>query len=148
MKKLNLYLISSRGKKARSLTPMRSDGERGQAAIVLVMVVTIVSLIFTHVALLNVNALKLSNELYEGVVLRAKAEGYLEDAGMRYLRDTSYSGGTLNESDISCTIVVTNLGGLNRDFASTCTRGVNSRKVGMQVTISSGVFTFTKIVDR
>lgn len=123
--------------------------QKGQAVIVLVMVVTIVSLIFTHVALLNINALKLSNELYEGVILRAKAEGYLESAAMRYLRDVTYTGETLNESDISCTIDVTSLGGYNRDFESTCTRSIRSRTVGMTVAAtSSGIFTFTKIVDR
>ena len=122
--------------------------QKGQAVIVLVMVVTIVSLIFTHVALLNINALKLSNELFDGIVLRAKAEGYLENAGMRYLRDVSYAGETLNESDISCTIVITNLGGASRDFESTCSRGLRSKTVGMTVAISSGIFTFSKIVER
>jgi len=126
---------------------MKSN-QKGQAVIVLVMVVTIVSLIFTHVALLNINALKLSNELFEGIVLRAKAEGYLENAGMRYLRDVAYTGETLNESDISCTIVVTNLGGTSRDFESNCSRGLRSKTVGMTVAISSGIFTFTKITER
>lgn len=129
---------------------MKSTAQNGQAVIVLVMVVTIVSLIFTQVALLNINALKLSNELYEGVILRTKAEGYLEDAAMQFLRDTSYGltgPVTLNESDISCTIVVTDLGGFNRDFESTCQRGVSSRTVGMSVSLASGVFTFTKITE-
>lgn len=121
---------------------------QGQAVIVLVMVVTIVSLIFTHVALLNINALKLSNELYAAILLRAKAEGYLENAAMRYLRDITYTGETLNESDISCTIEVTDLGGFNRDFESTCSQGVRAKTVGMQVAIASGIFTFTKITER
>ena len=129
---------------------MKSN-QRGQAVIVLVMVVTIVSLIFTHVALLNINALKLSNELFDGALLRMKAEGYLEDAAMQFLRNTDYGSGgpvSLNESDISCTIEVTDLGGFDRDFESTCSRGLRSRTVGMTVTISSGIFTFTKITDR
>ena len=125
--------------------------QNGQAVIVLVMVVTIVSLIFTHVALLNINALKLSNELFDGILLRTKAEGYLEDAAMQFLRDTSYglSGPiSLIESDISCTIEVTDLGGLSRDFESMCSRGNRSRTVGMSVSLASGIFTFTKIVER
>jgi hypothetical protein len=124
------------------------SAQQGQAVIVLVMVVTIVSLIFTHVALLNINALKLSNELFDGILLRTKAEGYLESAAMRFLRDVNYPGETLIESDISCTIEVTDLGGLNRDFESTCERNLRSRTVGMSVSLTSGIFTFTKITDR
>ncbi len=122
--------------------------QRGQAIIVLVMIVAIVSIMFTHVALLNINSLGLSNELFDGVVLRAKAEGYLENAAMRYLRDTNYSGETLNEGTISCTIVVEDLGGVDRDLESTCTRAGRTKTVGMQVTLITGIFTFTKITER
>jgi hypothetical protein len=128
-----------------------NKNNNGQAVMVLVMVVAIVSLIFTHVALLNINALKLSNELYESAILRTKAEGYLEDTAMQFLRNIDFGASgpiLLNEGDISCTIEVTDLGGFSRDFESTCVRGSRSKKVGMQVAIASGVFTFTKITER
>lgn len=127
---------------------LRTMKSKGQAVIVLVMIVAIVSLLFTHVALLNLAALGLSNEQYEGTILRTKAEGYLENAAMRYLRDISYTGESLNEGTISCTIVVADLGGFNRDFESTCEKGQRAKTVGMQVSINNGVFDFTKIAER
>jgi hypothetical protein len=123
---------------------------KGQAIIVLVMIIAIVSLMFTHVALLNISALKLSNEFYEGTLLRIKSEGYLEDTAMRFLRDTNYGNSgpiELNEGAFSCTIVVTDLGGFERDFKSTCTKDGRTKTVGMHVALASGVFTFSKIVE-
>lgn len=122
--------------------------QRGQAIIVLVMVVAIVSIIFTHVALLNINALGISNELFDGFVLRAKAEGYLESAAIRYLRDSSYTGETLIEDSISCNINLTDLGGANRDLESSCSRNGRTKKVGMQTSYAEGIYTFTKISER
>jgi hypothetical protein len=122
--------------------------ESGQAVIVLVMVVTIVTIMFTHVALLNMGALANSNELAEALVLRTKAEGYLENAAMRFLRNTDYEDESLNDGTISCTITVTNLGGVNRDFESRCARDGREKAVGMQVTLVNGSFSFSKIEER
>lgn len=127
---------------------MKHQQQKGQAIIVLVMIIAIVSLMFTYVALLNISALKLSSELYEGMQLRTKAEGYLENAGMRFLRDTTtYFGESLNEGEISCTITVEDLGGFNRNMESACTKDGRTKTVGMQVSLSSGTFVFTKITE-
>ena len=122
--------------------------ESGQAVIVLVMIVAIVTILFTHVSLLNLSSLALSNELTEGLLLRGKAEGYLENSAMRYLRDITYTGESLIEGDISCTIVVTSVSSDTKDFQSTCSKSGRSRIVGMQMTLTSGVSTFSKIVQR
>lgn len=124
---------------------MKQNAQNGQAIIVLVMVVAIITIMFTHVALLNLTALGNSNEIHDGTMLRIKAEGYLESAAMRYLRDSSYAGEVIDEGDVDCTVVLTNTGGLNRTFSSMCTRNGRSKTVMMQATYAAGVFSFSKI---
>ena len=120
----------------------------GQAVIVLVLVVAIVVLMFTHVTILSFSSIQTSDEYTSGEFIQMKAEGYLESAAIRYLRDSTYTGETLNEGAYSCTMEVQNIGGNDRDLTSTCSRGGRARTVGMQAIYNAGVFEFSAMEQR
>ncbi|MCR4263568.1 MAG: hypothetical protein NUV98_02510 [Candidatus Roizmanbacteria bacterium] len=120
----------------------------GQAVIVLVLVVAIVVLMFTHVTILSFSSIQTSDEYTNGEFIQMKTEGYLESAAIRYLRDSAYTGETLNEGTYSCTMVVQNIGGNNRDLESTCSTGGRSRTVGMQAVYNAGMFEFSPMEQR
>src|SRR3989344_6901367 len=91
----------------------------GQAVIVLVLVVAIVVLMFTHVTILSFSSIQTSNEYTDGEFIQMKAEGYLESAAIRYLRDSTYTGETIDpliEPNYSCTMSLQNIGGNDRDL--------------------------------
>src|SRR3989338_8160578 len=119
----------------------------GQTAIVLVMVVAIMTIVFTHVAFLTASSLARSSEIVAGDMLAMKVEGMVENGALRYIRNPSYTGETLNDGTASCTIVVTPAGG-DVDIQSTCTESARSLILGLTVTRSAGVFQFSKITKR
>ena len=121
---------------------------KGQAAIVMVLVVSIVVLMFTHISVLGFANVGISNEQAQGEILQMKTEGYLENAAMRYLRDGTYTGETLLEDEYSCTMVVTDIGGFDRDFETTCSLGDRSRTVGMTAVYIDGIFEFSPVEQR
>lgn len=125
-----------------------SRSQNGQAIIALVMIIAIVTIIFTQIAFLNLDAVAIANEQTESELLRITAEGYAENAALRYLRDSAYAGETLSAGDISCTILVTDLGGGIDDIEVTCTRSGRSKTVGLQATYASGIFQFSKLLTR
>ena len=128
---------------ARSVTTC-GTATSGQTAIVMVMIMAIIALIFTQISVINLNLLSISNERVSGEALHMKAEGYLESAALRYLRDISYTGETVNDGNAVCTVTVSDIGGFNRDFDVVCSEGSRSRHVGMDVTYSAGAFQFSK----
>lgn len=120
----------------------------GQTLLTLLIIMSIVSLLFTHIAILSLSSLSTANEARHADALLLKAEGYLESAALRYLRDPTYTGEVLIEGDYSCTIVISDLGGLDRDLESECTRNNRTKTVGMTVNYSGGIFGFSKITER
>lgn len=130
------------------------QNSKGQATIVLVLIMSIIVLMFTHVVTLSFSNVQVSDEGTLGEYLQMKAEGYLENGAIRYLRDGTYTGETVSsliEPDYSCIITVTDIGGpegLDRDFESTCSLDGRSRTVGMQATYNAGIFSFTAVKQR
>lgn len=141
-----IVMVSSADSRLWSSLP--GDNNRGQAIIVLVLVVAIVVLMFTHVMVLSFSSVQTSGEYTTGEFIQMKAEGYLESAAIRYLRDPTYTGETLNEGVYSCTMVVQDIGGSTHDLESTCESGGRSRTVGMQAAYNAGVFEFSPIEQR
>ena len=118
--------------------------------IIIVMVMAISTLLLTQVVLMNMTSLTLAEESTEGDVLFTRAEGYLENAAIRFVRNTNYNGEIvpLQDDDISCTIVVTPLGAGTADLVSSCSRNGRTKNAGMQATLAAGRFTFSKITER
>src|SRR3989344_2186401 len=98
----------------------------GQTAIIMVMIMAIIALIFTQISVINLNILSISNERANGEALHMKAEGYLESAALRYLRNISYAGETIPDGAATCVITLSDLGGLDRDFDVVCSEGSRS----------------------
>jgi hypothetical protein len=121
---------------------------RGQVMMVLVMIMAIVTIVFTHVSFINTAALSRSNDVVDGGLLRAKTEGYLESAALRFIRDGSYTGESLNDGELSCTIIVTDMGSGTYDIESACQENGRTRTLGMTVSELGGAFQFSRIVDR
>lgn len=122
--------------------------QKGQAMIVLVAIVAIATFIISEIFILSTSSLILSVESSENYLLSSKSEGYVENAAIRFLRDPSYTGESLNDGDISCTIDVTDLGGGITDLSSSCQRKGRVQTVGMTANNGGGSFTFSKIQKR
>lgn len=120
----------------------------GQAMIVVLMVMVIVTLLLAQVVMMNITSISLAGEFSDGSLLYSKAEGYLENAAIRFLRDISYSGETLQDGDISCTIEVIDLGGGLTDLVSTCSENGRTKIAAMNVSLAAGRFTFSQIAER
>lgn len=119
----------------------------GQTAIVLVMVVAIMTIVFTHVAFLAISSISRSHEVASGDMLAMKTEGMVENGALRFIRNPSYTGETLNDGTVSCTIVVTPAGG-STDISATCSTDGRSKIYGLTVTQTAGVFQFSKITQQ
>lgn len=115
--------------------------------ITILFVVAIVFFLATQATILNLGGVNLANESFEGNLLLTKAEGYLENAAIRSLRNSAYTGESLHEGDISCTMQVVN-DTAEKDLTSVCQKDQRARKVGMTVSINKGVYTFSKIEER
>src|SRR3989338_7819445 len=114
----------------------------GQTAIIMVMIMAIIALIFTQISVINLNLLSISNERVSGEALHMKAEGYLESAALRYLRDISYTGETVNDGNAVCTVTVSDIGGVNPGFFVVCSGGKRSPRRGPGGAFFSGGFHF------
>ena len=121
--------------------------QQGQALIIVLFISAIVVLIVAQVATLNLSNLGLANNYYDGSLLLTKAESYLENAALRYLRDPSYIGESLQDANITCTIKINDIGE-NKDLTCQCERNGKSRKVGLTVSFDEGVYNFSKIEER
>jgi len=119
----------------------------GQAMVVLLFVTAIVVSLIVQMSVLSLSSVKLDNEYSQGVALLSRAEGYLENGAIRYLRDPDYPGETINEGNVSCQIETADIAG-GKDISCTCQEGSRSRTVGLTVTFSDGVFTFSPVEER
>lgn len=124
---------------------MKKDS--GQALILLVFVTAIVMYWAVESAVLNLNTVENSGNLAAGQTLLLKAEGYLENAILQYIRNPAYSGESLQEEAISCMIELTD-NGLNKDLNSTCGQKGIQRTVGTTVSFGNGIYTFSKIMEK
>lgn len=125
---------------------MRQKKYFGQAMITTLIIIFIVLSWALQIAITNLSIITTSNEYAEGEILLQKAEGHLENAAIRYLRESSYNGGSLQENEISCTISLTDIIG-GKHIISTCSKNNRSRKIGLSVTYANGIFSFTKIAE-
>ena len=115
--------------------------------IVLLLVTAIAISLVVQVAVLSLSSVELDNEYAEGLVLINRAEGYLENAALRFLRDPNYLGETINEDNIACTSEISDVGG-EKDLVCYCQRNQRIRKVGMTAVYNNGVYDFSKIQER
>ena len=113
----------------------------------LLFVLSIVSFLVIQVSILDLGGVSLSNNYYQGSLLLVKTEGYLENAAIKFLRNPNYTGETLQEEKISCTIQIGDLGG-QKDITATCQEGQFQKTAGMTVSVDKGVYNFSKIQER
>lgn len=124
---------------------------KGQAMLVLVVVVAIAALLVTQVFIASTSSASQTYEASEEIVLQEKAEGCLENAAIVFLRNPSYTGAgdtSCGEADISCTINISAIGGSVFDLVTNCQRGGRLVTVGMTASNGTGAYTFSKIAKR
>jgi len=122
---------------------MKSDS--GQAMIILIFVSTIVVYWTIQAVALNLSALTVTGEGTTGQILLARAEGYLENAIIRYLRNPSYNGEIITSPDCEITTAVV---GLDKEITSTCRENGRQKTVGVTISFASGIYTFSKIMEK
>lgn len=130
---------------------MTNKSNRGQAMMVLVMVLAVAILYVSEVFISTTSATSQTYEASEEIVLQEKAEGCLENAAIEFLRLPSYTGfgdASCGEGDISCTINISSLGGDISDLTASCQRSGRAVTVGMTATDVDGSYTFSKIKKR
>lgn len=115
--------------------------------ITVLFTLAIVFFLVTQATILYLGNVDLANAAYEGSILLTKTEGHLENAAIRFLRNPNYTGESLQEEDVSCTMQIVDLAG-GKDIICTCQKWNIQKKVGMQVTITDGTYTFGKITER
>ncbi len=119
----------------------------GQAMIALIFIISIVMFWAVESSILNLSTATGSTESILGQDLLIKAESYLENAIMQYLRDPTYSQEELQDGQVLCTIEVTGIG-YNKTISSTCRKDNRSRSVFVTSGLQNGVFSFSKIMER
>lgn len=120
----------------------------GQAMILLVFICAFIFSLILEIATIGLSSLGLSNEYFLGLTLVTKAEGYLENAALRHLRDPTYTGESLQDEDISCTIQINTLNPESKDLVCSCQKDQRIRTVGMNVTYNQGIYVFSAIKER
>lgn len=111
--------------------------ESGQALIILLFYMVIaVTLVTTAVALTVSSSFNTMQE-EEGNHALELAENGVENALLRLLRDTAYSGETMSIGDDSVSISVT--GGATKTIISTGTRGSYQKALRVTATFANGV---------
>jgi len=126
---------------------MQNKNQQGQALIIVLFISAVVVLIVAQVTTLNLSNLGLANNYYDGSLLLDKAEGYLENAALRYLRDPNYTGENLQDEGVVCIVEINDIG-LDKDLTCQCEKNGKSRKVGLTISFDQGVFNFSKIEER
>jgi len=124
---------------------MKKDS--GQALIALLLGTAIIMFWAIESATLNISQVNLSSSSTEGRSLLIKAEGYLEDSIITYLRYPDYNGRTYPAGDITCTVQISGVG-YNKNINSICEKGEKSRSVEVNTFLNEGVFTFSKITEK
>lgn len=120
--------------------------QRGQALISILIITFVILSWAVQIAVTNLSSVSTSNEFSTGEILLEKAEGYLENGAISYLRNSAYNGESLQEDNISCTIMLSDITG-GKHITSSCSKNNRSRKVGLSVTYANGIFSFTKIAE-
>jgi len=120
---------------------------KGQAMVIVLLVVTIVLSWVIENTIANISYVNTANESANGDNLLLISEGYLENGAIRYLRNQSYNGESLQTNGYSCTITVAAVSG-GFDIISICSKDNRQKKVGITVTSIGRVFSFSKIAER
>ena len=123
------------------------EKQAGQAMIILLLVSSIALIFLMHTVVLNLESIGLGNEYLTGLNLLTQAEAYLENAALRSLRDPTYSGETIVNTNLTCTSVVIETP-MGKEITSACQKGSRSRKVGLDVTFDQGVYLFSLIEEK
>lgn len=101
-----------------------------------------------EIVTINLSSLNISNEDETGQNLLFKGESYAENGALRYLRNPSYTGETLQDGGITCIITLTdNLQG-GKNITSACQKDNRKRTLYLTVSVANGIFTFSKIGEQ
>ena len=120
--------------------------QKGQAMIIVLFVTAIAVFALLQVTVLSVSSISVGGEYYQGMILLTKAEGYLEEAALRFLRDPSYTGEAITDNDFTCTSQVNDFGE-GKQLLCRCQKGNRYRQVQMNLTSNQGAFIFSAIEE-
>jgi hypothetical protein len=119
---------------------IKHKGEKGIAALLTIVIVAAATLIMAYSSsLLGLGELELGHTSQKGEEAFAVADGCMEEALRRIRVNTSYTGGSLNVSNGSCTITVTGSGPYT--ITVTGTVGDYNKKIATGVSVASRVLT-------
>lgn len=88
-----------------------------------------------------------SNESRDGQEMLHKAEGYLDNGIINYLRNDNYAGESLQDGSFSCTISLSSIAG-GKNLTSACGKNGRTRTVTADVHVSSSIYTVSKITEK
>jgi hypothetical protein len=125
------------------------QGYGGQAMLILVLVTAMVLSMLMEILVVGLAATDVIKENYQGTNLLRKTEGYLESAALLYLRNPDdYTGESLQEADISCTISVNDADANSKEIICSCNQENRTKKVGLTVTTNQGRYLFSAIMEK
>lgn len=128
---------------------MKTKNNQGQATIFFLFLTGIVTTLVLEVVSLSFSSVQLNNDFSEGMKLLTKAEGYLEDASLKFLRNPNYPGEVINDEEVVCTIQVTALPTPGqKNITSSCQNDQRVRSVGTTAVYNNGLYIFSPTRER
>jgi Flp pilus assembly pilin Flp len=122
--------------------------EQGAAAIMVTIIMLVVAtLIVSTTALIGLDDLEIGYSAQVGEDALLSAESCLEEAYVRLTRNSSYTGGSLNVGDATCTITVTGTPCGTCTITAEATQAEFTRT--LEATVSaSGTFDITNVEEK
>lgn len=133
--------------KQLSAYPKMKKDNSGQAMIVLMFVTIIVVTLVLQVTTTGLSSLSLDNEYSEGLLLSITTEGVLEDTAIKYLRNPSYSGETVNLNGSSCTSQVNDVAE-GKEMLVFCQKNQRVKTMALTATYNDGAYDFSPVEER
>ena len=123
------------------MTEKISNSQNGQALITLVIFIVVATTVITGAVAATIINSQGTSKLAQSEESLKIAEGGVENAVLKLLKNPSYSGETLNIGTGTATITVT--GTSTKTIVSTGTDGNFSRKIQAMGTFANNAFTIT-----
>lgn len=128
---------------------IKSKNNEGQATIFFLFLTGIITTLVLEIVSLSFSSIQLDNDYSEGMALLIKAESYLENGALKFLRNPNYSGEVINDGETTCTIQIVALPTPGqKDITSSCQNNLKVRKVGTTAVYDNGLIKFSSTRER
>ncbi|MFH1840875.1 MAG: hypothetical protein ABH807_01850 [Candidatus Shapirobacteria bacterium] len=114
----------------------------------LIFVAALVLALIVEISVSGLNSISQAGEYVNGQRLFDQAYGCLEQGALNFLRNPGYTGESLQNDSISCTINLSNLAVDRQEISCGCQQNQRSRAVRIEVDQNQGVFTFSSIREQ